>query len=151
MKKKLAFGCSGKYFTRKWPCEGFSLSLEPDSSEIVLLVKIALGSHQRVLVSNPAVRHFLEHGLFLETFMVMYKPLNWFTNFYIINISLKKDDWEPYISWISGSLAKHFTYIHSHMRGSFHNWFAKGCWPDLKPSQIAKILSSAFKGLFIWP
>lgn len=92
MKKKLAFGCSGKYFTRKWPCEGFSLSLEPDSSEIVLLVKIAWGSHQRVLVSNPAVRHFLEHGLFLETFMVIVNQFRGLYNFYIINISLKNDD-----------------------------------------------------------
>lgn len=54
MKRKLAFGCSCKYFTRKWPREGFSLLLEPDSSEIVLLVKIALGSHHHVLVSSSA-------------------------------------------------------------------------------------------------
>jgi len=55
MKKKLAFGGSGKYFTRKWPHEGFALLLEPDCSETVLLVKIALGSHQHVLVSSASV------------------------------------------------------------------------------------------------
>lgn len=54
MKKKLAFGCSCKYFTRKWPRKGFSFLLEPDSSEMVLLVKIALGSHQHVLLTSSA-------------------------------------------------------------------------------------------------
>lgn len=54
MKMKLASGCSCKYFTRKWLHEGFSLLLEPYCSEIVLLVKIALGSHQHVLLSSSA-------------------------------------------------------------------------------------------------
>lgn len=64
MKKKQAFGCSCKYFTRKWPREGFSILLEPGSSEIVLLVKIALGSHQHVLVSNSAVMRGISEGVF---------------------------------------------------------------------------------------
>lgn len=39
--------------------------------------------------------------------MATCKPLDWFSNFYIINSSLKKDDLEPHISRISGSLVKH--------------------------------------------
>lgn len=55
VEKKLSFGCSCEYFTRKWPCERFSFLLEPDSLQTVLLVKIALGSHQHVLISYSAV------------------------------------------------------------------------------------------------
>lgn len=64
LKKKLSVGCSCKYFTRNWLCEGFSLLLEPDSSEIVLLVKIALGSHQHGLVSNSAETQGISESVF---------------------------------------------------------------------------------------
>lgn len=74
MKKKLAVGCSSKYFTRNWPRKGFCLLLEPDYSEIVLLVKIASGSRPHGLVSNSAVTRGISESVFF--LMVMYKPLD---------------------------------------------------------------------------
>lgn len=91
-KKKPAFGCTCKYFTGKWPREGFSLLLEPDSFRNSAFSKNCSG-----IPSTCPTFHLCSNvRLFLRAFFgdiygnaETSRPV---AHFSIIKISLKKDD-----------------------------------------------------------